>query len=491
MVRRLAVPIVLAVVALGAGIAALRADADAAPEPYADAPDTRPAVITPVLSARRVPELTSVPTAERDLASRLESALAVTPSSTCLVVDHGDRPVLDHNPDLPLAPASTLKLVTAAAALDRLGGDDTFQTTALGPDTVDDGLLGGDLWLVGGGDPVLSTDDYLAAYDEPRVGTDLEALADALVAAGLREVTGGVLGDETRYDAQRYVEVWPDRYEDQNQTGPLSALSLNDGFERYPTEDFAGPLATPAGQPAAHAASVLDDLLEARGVVIRGSPGQGVAPADLLTLATVDSPLLDDILDDMLSASDNTTAELLVKELGVHASDEGSTVAGTSAVLDWVGAEGLSTAGVSILDGSGLAPDDRLTCDLLVELLDGAEPGTPLTDGLAVAGERGTLRGRYVDTPIEGRLRAKTGSLRDATTLAGFYDVAPGDVLTFALLINRESIDFFSEALPWQDAVVNELAAYPSGVDLVAISPVPVTGGTPNAPDPGSDEGAG
>src|SRR5690606_7760656 len=98
-----------------------------------------------------------------------------------------------------------------------------------------DGVVTGDLHLVGGGDPVLATNPYADRFPrQPQLRTDIESLADAVVAAGVRRVEGSVVGDESRYDAQRYVAGWPGRYLDQNVVGPLSALSVNDSFARYP-----------------------------------------------------------------------------------------------------------------------------------------------------------------------------------------------------------------------------------------------------------------
>ncbi len=474
--RRLLIPVLLLALAGGSGYAAVRSDRDARPEPFAET-TPGPAVQTALMSARRVPGLISQPAAEDALAQQLASAASELPPDSCLLADHQGRLLYQQNPSTTLTPASTVKLVTAAAALDLLGADTTFTTTVRASDLVDDGVVEGNLWLVGGGDPVLATDDYLAAYDSPPIATDLEALADQVVAAGLSEIRGAVLGDESRFDAERYVAVWPERYAEQNQTGPLSALTVNDSFAEFPAEDPVRPFATPADNPATQAAAVFDDLLEARGVAISGSPGAAVADPDSVDVARIDSPSLEAILADMLSNSDNATAELILKEIGFRTGGAGTSQAGAAAVTEWIRQTYQTDATTVVVDGSGLAAEDHVGCDLLLSILEDAAPGSPIADGLAIAGVRGTLEGRYVDTDIEGRLRAKTGSLRDSTALAGFLDVPTGSVLTFAMIANRENIDFASEAVPWQDAVVEALAAFPSGVDLSAIGPQPVTAG--------------
>ena len=92
-------------------------------------------------------------------------------------------------------------------------------------------MITGDVWLVGGGDPLLATQDYVHTFRRPpEPVTSLEALADGVVAAGVTQITGRVVGDESRYDTQRYVASWPARYIRAPEIGPMSALSVNDGF---------------------------------------------------------------------------------------------------------------------------------------------------------------------------------------------------------------------------------------------------------------------
>ncbi len=461
----------LIAVAAACGYQAIAAERDAQPEPFPVGPAGTASLATPILSARRVPEQIAVPAAEEALAAELATVVSSLPPQTCLVVEHADRRVFEMNPTSALVPASIQKLLTASAVLVSLGPDFRFVTTASGLDSIDDGVLESDLWLVGGGDPVLATADYVAAYEEEPIASRLETLADALVSAGLTEVRGGVRGDDSRYDLVRYLEVWPERYIEQNQTGPLSALTVNDGFVEFPEQDLVRSLSVATEDPPVHAAATLDDLLEARGVTIAGSPASGAPPAGAVELARLESAPLAEIVADMLSASDNATAELLLKELGRATSGGGTTAAGVEAVAAWAAAAVGDPTGLVVADGSGLAVENNVSCGQLAVLLDEADPASAVVTGLAVAGERGTLRNRYDDTDMAGRLRAKTGSLRDATALAGFVDTPSGDHLTFAFIVNREAIDVVSEALPWQDAVVAPLGDYPAGVDLVAIGP--------------------
>src|SRR5690606_26542582 len=110
--------------------------------------------------------------------------------------------------------------------------------------------------------------------------TFLDELADRVVASGVRHVTGGVVGDETRYDQARSVDSWPERYLSQDQVGPLSALSVDDGYRRTVPPDGEGePERERSAEPATDAAAALVELLRSRGVVVDGGPSTGVAPA--------------------------------------------------------------------------------------------------------------------------------------------------------------------------------------------------------------------
>src|SRR4029077_778416 len=139
--------------------------------------------------------------------------------------------------DTPLIGASTQKLLVAAAALAVLGPDSTFQTRVVSSGAVNDGTVDR-VWLVGGGDPVLATGDYAAfLQSQPKskgdVTTSLETLADAVVAKGVRSIPGGVVGDDSRYDQQRYLPTWKDSYRTEGDIGPLGALTVNAGFRSW------------------------------------------------------------------------------------------------------------------------------------------------------------------------------------------------------------------------------------------------------------------
>lgn len=469
--RRAILPAVLAAGAVAAGAVAAVGEAGATVD---GAPVGGPTLTTPVLSARRVPSVVAAPIADRRLQADLATWAEDVPAPACaLVVDPDGEVVLDHQAAEPLVPASTAKLLTAAAALEVLGPEHRFRTVvrALAPV---DGVVAGDLHLVGGGDPVLSTPDYLARYRrQPQVHTDLTALAEAVEAAGVRRVDGRVVGDEGRYDRARSVAGWPARYLDQNQTGPLSALLVNDGFTQWPTpQRWRELVATP--DPAVHAAGALTRLLEERGIEVAGDPAAGPAPAEAPELAAIESPPLGEVVRQLLQESDNTTAELLVKELGAAVGDP-TTAGGLAVARAALERLGLDLTGLDLRDGSGLSIDSRVPCRLLVDVLRHPEVGPLLAERLAVAGRSGTLAEAFVDTSLEEALRAKTGSLRMVSALAGIVTDDDG-TFTFAFVANDDEHDGALDEGPVrlaQASLAQILLAWPQGPDLDALGPTP------------------
>lgn len=429
---------------------------------------------TPVLSVRRAPTILAAPIADRRLRADLQAWAAGIDSDDCaVVVDTSGTIVLDHRGNEPVVPASTTKLVTATAALLALGPDARFRTTAVAGGPVVDGTVNGDLVLVGGGDPLLATADYLARFErQPQIATSFESLVQQLVDSGVQRITGSVVGDESRFDRDRYVASWPDRYVAQDQIGPLSALTVNDGWAEYPAAPGAYRDLVPTPDPAAHAAGVLTFLLEVRGVDVVGPPRAGPPPPGAVELAAVESPPLQQVVTQLLQESDNLTAELLMKELG-RLGGSPSTAAGTARAMEVLAGAGIDLSGAVIVDGSGLSPDDRATCHLLTDLLGRPETGPLLVEGLPVAGQSGTLTRRFVDTPLAGHLRAKTGSLNSVSSLTGVVEDEDG-AMTFAYVANDPSglVDARAVASA-QQALGEILLAWPRVPDASVLGPLP------------------
>jgi D-alanyl-D-alanine carboxypeptidase/D-alanyl-D-alanine-endopeptidase (penicillin-binding protein 4) len=323
---------------------------------------------------------------------------------------------------------STTKLLTAAAALRRLGPGHVLGTQALGSAAVDGaGVLAGDLILRGGGDPLLGD-------------AQLGALADRL--AGLRVVTGSVVGDESRFDTIRTGPSGDGAF-DPELGGPLSALAYQRGAQV--------PGGPPQADPARAAAARFDDVLEARGVVIRGTPRAGVAPAGAVPLAGADSAPVGRLVAAMLKPSDDWIAELLTKGL---APAPGSTAAGAAIVRRE--ARRLGTR-ASLVDGSGVDPRDRGTAAGLVSVLRRMRGSAAFRAALARPGRPGTLRDRLTSGRARRHCRGKTGTLPSGgvSALAGYCKARDRRTYAFAVIVEGRSI---AKARRAQDRVARALA---------------------------------
>jgi D-alanyl-D-alanine carboxypeptidase/D-alanyl-D-alanine-endopeptidase (penicillin-binding protein 4) len=431
-----------------------------AAEAQAPAPATpTSALVTPLFSMRRVPDLLSRTVAETHLRTDLDKIMTdpvygAARDRSCLVVGEpgGGTVHYARQPALGLIPASTLKLVTTSVALAELGPDKRFTTEvrAGGPPAADGAV--GDLYLVGGGDPLLSTAEFASDggyLGQPRRSTSIEALADKVVAAGVRRV-GRILGDESRYDTERLVPSWNPRYIANFDISPLSALVVNKSF----TSENPPAVAV---SPAAFAATVLGIQLRARGVTV-GDTIAGKAPAGAPLVTSIDSAPLSEVVAEILQNSDNMAAEMLVKELGTRPGSPGSTAAGLKVIAERLRqTAGVTAEELATVDGSGLDRSDKVTCDMMQRVVSAAPAA--LGAGLPVAGRSGTLFRRFLGTPAAGRVFAKTGSLEGVAGLSGFVTGATNRNLSFTLLANE--LATASAGVGMQDRVVNVLAGYP------------------------------
>lgn len=415
-----------------------------------------PPTTAPTATAQRIPAA-APPPAPLTFGQRIDQAFG--PTNGCLVVEDGGAIVYERNPTIPFVPASTQKLMVGAAVLGRLGPDFRFETKLVAPRRPGpDGRLDG-AWMVGAGDPFLATPEYIAyAASKPRLNTlpltHLTGLADALVAAGVREVPGGLHGDESRHDTQRSVPTWKPSYVSEAEVGSLGALTVNAGLAGW------GPSQRVAPDPAVAATEALTRLLGERGVTL-GPPGPASdgarrAPEGGVVVASVRSAPLSEVVAAMMRASDNYAAETLLRELDRQTGGAGTTAGGAARVVADMAAAGVDVTGVHLNDGSGLDTGNRSTCRALVGVLTlSSRPGLgAVTDGLAVAGRSGTLIKRFLGTPVEGRLAAKTGWINGAAGLAGRLDVPRPR--RFAILVNGSFSYATSSAL--QNRVVAVLA---------------------------------
>jgi serine-type D-Ala-D-Ala carboxypeptidase/endopeptidase (penicillin-binding protein 4) len=395
-------------------------------------------VVTFVASA--APAATAAqPTQDPALQHRLARALRVphiAPArSAAIALDlESGSVVFSQNDTRSLAPASNEKLPLTYAALALLGPTYRIETDVLGDGGLDGTVWSGSLVLKGNGDPTLSR-------------ADLRALAGQVKAAGIRSVTDGVIGDETSYDARRIVAGWkPSFYLDESP--PLSALIVDRGR--------VGRVVS--RNPALAAAFAFRDALRKAGIAVTGLVRTGHADDWTEPLASVSSPTLAAMIRFMDRQSDNFTAEMLLKQLGLTQLDRGTSASGASVVTDALDQAGVPLSGVRIVDGSGLSRLDRLTARALASLLELAwtDPDIKpaLLAALPVAGINGTLQDRLRNPPARGRVIAKTGTTNEASSLSGYVT----DRYAFAVVQNGHPVSYWW-ARRAQDRFAQVLAA--------------------------------
>ena len=405
-----------------------------------------------LLSARRAPNTLSVTTRTGKVSRAFANMASDLPSQSCVAIEWMGTRLGSLNPSKAFIPASSTKLITAAVALEVLKPEFVYTTKVHG--SLDAAGLAADVFFVGGGDPLITRNEYVVSEKYPTTsGTSLEKLADSLVAAGLRRVTGSVVGVDTRYDDLRFVDVWPQDFH-YTEAGPLGALVVDDGVVLGQT--------TKPDDPAVAAAVELQNLLNARGVLFGTLPRRDVLPTNVPEIASIQSAPLTSVIQEMMVNSDNNTSELLLKEIGYASKGTGSTAAGLTAVKEQLVKWKLDKD-VVLFDGSGLASDGRIPCDTFMSLLNTFS--TVMPNLMAIAGETGTIRDTFDGTAVAGKLRAKTGTLNGVKALVGYLPITNSDPVTFSLLINKSGIDNQSAYRPiWYSLadVLNRASASPS-----------------------------
>ena len=330
-------------------------------------------------------------------------------------------------------PASNEKLGVALAALRRLGASYRIRTAIIGAGSRNGATWRGRLFLKGYGDPTLGADD-------------LRRLARKLRAAGIRRVTGRIVGDETYFDARRTAPGWRASYY-KIESPPLSALVANRARVSGRTVD----------KPALAAAKAFRKALVAAGIAVAGRAATGPAPSGSPGLAVVRSKTVAAIVRRMNKISDNFYAEMLVKHLGAVLRDKGTTAAGCRVIRRVLQTRNVPLAGVRIADGSGLSLYNRATARAVGAILVAAwrDPAVrdPFFSSLAIAGVDGTLEERMRTGPAHGRVRAKTGTLNTASALSGYV----GTRYVFSILQNDSPISW-TRARRSQDRFAQTLA---------------------------------
>lgn len=383
--------------------------------------------------------------------------------------------------DTPLTPASNMKVLTAVAALAAFGPAHQFVTTVSADRPIDAEGSVGTLAVRGGGDPALTSEELW------RLAADLQR-------RGLRRVRDGLLLDDSYFDGERWNPAWGSASA-RAYHAPVAALTANYGafsvevappprgglpahvsidppvpffqladavrlggaapisVERVPDGGrervrVAGSV-RPGGDtvvvqrsvadPVRYAAAVLRMQLAALGIAVDGGDRLAPVPAGYVELTAFRGRPLAEVIALLMKWSNNNIAEMLVKNLGAQASGApGGWTNGTAAVRAQLAALGVDLAGLTMVDGSGLAASDRVTPRTLVSALragrDAFAFAPELAAALPIAGRDGTLRQRAAGAA--DRARAKTGLIDGVASLSGYARTGDGRDVAFSILNN-------------------------------------------------------
>ena len=444
------------------------------------------------------------PAAATPLAAHLQPLLrspALHPDETGVVILllPSGRTVLARNADRPLRPASTLKIVTSAAALALLKPEYVYATRLLGEAPIGaDGTLPKNLYIQGSGAPDL-------------VGESWWLMARRLESLGLRRVEGDLVGDESYFDAVRRPPGWPAPSADSWYNAPVGALSCNfnvvtvrvdpsplvgarpditlepiasyfqvldrattvagatsltvaRGFEEGRNtlvisgtlRRGGGPLIAHRGveDPALYALHCFQEIARSEGIEIGGTLRVGTVPDGAKEIDRYESRPLGPLVRDMNKNSNNFMAEAILKTLAAQFVEQpGTTTNGIEVVRTYLAGLGIDPAALQVVDASGLSDQDRVPARLIAEVLarahDDFEVGPELMASLPIGGADGTLEDRFGGEEAKRRVRAKTGRIAGALSLAGYAVNRDGRRLAFAILANqpRGSIDAVHQAI--------------------------------------------
>lgn len=423
-----------------------------------------------------------------------DSALYRSQAGVKIVALRTGEVLYERNAHLLFHPASNQKLLTSSAALALLGESFNFKTwLACDSSAWQNGVIKGDLALIGRGNPDLTT-------------ADLSQLAQTLAQQGVREVTGNLICDDFYFDDMRWGSGWMWDDDPGTDYSRISALTVNDNAVQVtvapnailgkpgqvminapsPFVEFINSSLTVArrGQidslglprlsldrrwresenvylisgaigmdeapraetmnvlePALLAGHIMRDLLLLNGIVVRGGIYRGFGPSKMRVLAEHNAPLLP-ALTNFNKISDNLTGELVLKAIGAERFGRpGSAQKGARAIKLFLHSVGVDTLALKPVDGSGLSRYNLLTPEGVLELLRAIwqreEWRNAFASTLPIAGVDGTLRNRMKGTSAEGVLRAKTGSLSGVSALSGYTVTAEGEELVFSMMMQH------------------------------------------------------
>jgi D-alanyl-D-alanine carboxypeptidase/D-alanyl-D-alanine-endopeptidase (penicillin-binding protein 4) len=394
---------------------------------------------TPILAPADADAVAPSAAGVRSAISALVTAPALGSKVRVSVVDGatGD-PLFERDADTMTTPASTTKLVTAAAVLAARGPAYRLSTRAVAGDEP------GEVVLVGGGDPTLS----IGAKGQFPGAARLDRLAAQVKKALGETAPAKVTIDTSLFTGPATGRGWSSTIiAPEGQVSAIQPLMTNAGRRKPVHNEVGGDPRFP--DPALAAGQAFAKQLGVRAAVTRGKAPAAAAGAGAGTpqpgaeLGRVDSPPMVHLVDWMLEQSDNTIAEVLSRQVALAAGKPASFTGATQAMIAELGELGLPANEIKLADASGLSRQNQISPSLLTDLLTLAASGkqprlTPMFGGLPVAGWSGTLRTRFASPRSnevgQGVVRAKTGSLSGVNAISGQLVTRDGRLLVFAIL---------------------------------------------------------
>ena len=356
-----------------------------------------------------------------------------------LVIDPNAGDTLySHNAGKLFMPASNQKILTGSVSLVQLGADYRFRTTFVTHGKIANGVLDGDLIVIGRGDPTVSdrVKGNAVAF--------MQRVADSIVARGIHHIKGSVRAGGNAFPDSIYGYGW--EWDDLHgeSAAPVDELEFNEGMvqriTRIGTRDTTISVATDS--PTNSYLAALSLGLVRRGVMIDTPAAIGFdsldAPAD--TIYSFYSPPLRDILKSFLKPAQNQIGEALIKTLGLEKTGVGITDSGAVVIRKQLAVWGVDSTSTVIYDGSGMSRHDLITPEAIVRILVGIQQDSAFSvfyNALPIAGVDGTTRTRMIGSAAANNIHAKTGTLEFVRSLSGYVTTAAGEKLVFSMLANH------------------------------------------------------
>jgi serine-type D-Ala-D-Ala carboxypeptidase/endopeptidase (penicillin-binding protein 4) len=452
-------------------------------------PETRTTQASPAPRQTSRPVIPQIPPEEAArransrarLSAQLDSFVKSDPVwANCLVgihvatTDTGQQ-VYSRNGTRPMIPASNFKVVTSAVAMDLLGPDYRFETSVWGGEVDSSGVMRGNLYLRGTGDPT-----FMYPFTNNPT-TVFHQFASALKSQGVNVIEGDIVGDDSAFDREFQGRGWKERYMLESYAAPVGALSINGNIVQVninsgnvstqPGNKYMNIIRNLAGDylsitrkmgtddvivrgpsggstsrsltvndPSKYTTGVFAEVLRVNGIQVRGNVrlinnGERYQNNYARLLYHRSPPLLQ-ILREVNKESDNTCAFHVLKAVGYELKGKGTVDNSNAVIKEWMQSAGIDTTGFVTADGSGLSVYNRISPKQLVDVLS-YMPRSPqwknFWASLPAGGIDGTMVYRLHGVPV----RAKTGGLQGHISLSGYVQTKTGQMVSFAILTNN------------------------------------------------------